>query len=254
MEFFMITEYYRPHNMEAALILMNMPNIRPLGGGTTLSHPGDDSFAVLDLQNLGLDKIHKSGNMLTIGATVTLQELLESPHAHAALKAALKLETPLNIRNIRTVAGALVTCNGRSPFAVVMLAMEAALTLVSEKSSLLGLDEILPLRQELLHGKLITEIAIPTDIKLAYESVARSPVDKPIVCAALAKWPSGRMRLVIGGWGKAPTLAMDGNEDSTISTASMNAAYNATDKWASADYRSNVAAILAKRCQENLSI
>ena len=248
----MITEYYRPGTLEEALKLLSSPNVKPLGGGTVLSHPGDDSFAVVDLQALGLDKIHKVGDHLEIGATVTLQTLLESPHTPATIKAALKLETPLNLRNMGTVAGTLVTCDGRSPFASVLLALDAKLTVVDGSSSTISLGHFLPMRQDLLRGKLITSIEIPLNTKLAFETVARTPDDKPIVCAALARWPSGRTRLVIGGWGASPSLAMDGTEASGIEAAARNAAHDASDQWASAEYRSDVAAVLAKRCLEQL--
>jgi len=248
----MITSYFRPQTLAEALKLLSAPNTHPLGGGTLLSHPGDDSYAVVDLQALGLDKLHKSGNHLEIGATVTLQNLLESPHAPAALKAALKLETPLNLRSMGTVAGTLVTCGGRSPFAAVMLALDAKMTVMSAESSVINLGDYLPQRPSFLQGKLITKIEIPLHAKLAFETVARTPSDKPILCAALAQWSSGRARLVIGGWGDSPTLALDGPDASGIEAASRNAAHDAADQWASAEYRSVVATVLALRCLENL--
>ncbi|MFA5875040.1 MAG: FAD binding domain-containing protein, partial [Anaerolineales bacterium] len=224
----MITEYHRPQTLEEALKLLTAPNTRPLGGGTVLTHPGDEAFAVVDLQALGLAKLHKSGNNLEIGATVTLQALLESPHTPAALKTAIKLEAPLNLRTMGTVAGALVICDGRSPFAAVMLALDAKIeirnSLIENRGTPLG--ELLLLREELLRSKLITKIEIPLNLKLAYEYVARSPADKPIVCAALAQWPAGRTRLVIGGWGSSPSVAMDGNEPSGVEDAARNAAHD----------------------------
>ena len=244
----MITSYFRPQTLAEALKLLSAPNTRPLGGGTVLSHPGDESYAVVDLQALGLDKLHKSGNHLEIGATVTLQNLLESPHAPAALKAALKLETPLNLRNLGTVAGTLVTCGGRSPFAAVMLALDAKMTVMSAESSVINLGDYLPQRPSFLKGKLITKIEIPLHAKLAFETVARTPSDKPIICASLAQWPSGRARLVIGGWGASPVLAMDGNDVSGIEAAAHNAAHDAADEWASAEYRQEMAGILTQRC------
>ena len=38
-----------------------------------------------------------------------------------------------------------------------------------------------------------------------------------------------------------------------IEEAARNAAHDAADQWASAEYRSAVAAVLAKRCLERLS-
>lgn len=244
----MITQYFRPQTLEEALSLLARPDVRPLGGGTVLNQASPSSFSVVDLQALGLDKIHKVGEKLEIGATVTLQALLESDHAPEALKAALKLEAPINLRNMGTVAGALVACDGRSPFAAIMLALEAKCTVVSRESSVVNLGDLLSLREETLRGKLITKIEIPLNVKLAYEQVARTPADLPIVCAALAQWYSGRTRLVVGGWGASPSVAMDGNEGSGVEAAARNTAHEAADEWGSAEYRSDVAAVLAKRC------
>src|SRR6266498_3039318 len=113
----MITAYHRPQTLNEALMLLSQPNRTPLGGGTLLSHSQTDSVEVVDLQSLSLDTIKKQGNTLEIGATVTLQQLLESEQCPDALKSALKLEAPLNLRNAATVAGTLVSCDGRSTLA-----------------------------------------------------------------------------------------------------------------------------------------
>jgi putative selenate reductase FAD-binding subunit len=248
----MITQYFRPQNLEEALKLLSQPHTRPLGGGTLLTQWNDESFAVVDLQALGLDTLRKSSNHLEIGATVTLQNLLESPDIPTMLKAALEVEIPLNVRTMGTVAGTLVTCDGRSPFGTVMLAQDAKCFFAGEHSSIITLGDLLPLRDEILRGKLITSIEIPINIDLAFDRVARTPADLPIVCAALARWPSGRTRLALGGWGQTPLLAMDGNESGGLQEAALNVCAGAADEWASAEYRMEVAGILVKRCQEQI--
>jgi len=131
--------------------------------------------------------------------------------------------------------------------------LDAKCTVTSEQSSVISLGDLLPLRTEILRSKLITRIEILLNAKLTFETVARTPADKPIVCAALAQWPSGRTRLALGGWGKSPLLAMDGNEPGGVEEAARNAFAEAADEWASAEYRSEVAAVLAKRCLESIA-
>jgi len=250
----MITAYHRPKTLDEVLILLTQPNTLPLGGGTLLSKPTPDSVQAVDLQLLGLDTLKKNGNNLELGATFTLQSLLESSHCPDALKSALKLEAPLNIRNSATVAGTLVACEGRSTFASMLLAMDAKIeqaildnSKIEYQVSTVG--DFLPLRSK----QLITKIILPINIKLAFEYVSKTPSDKPIVCAAVAQWNSGRTRLALGGYGKSPMLAMDGTEDKGIEAAAMNTFHEATDEYASAEYRMDVASTLAKRCLKAIS-
>jgi CO/xanthine dehydrogenase FAD-binding subunit len=265
----MITAYHRPQTLDEALALLSQPNRTPLGGGTLLSHSKSDSVEAVDLQSLSLNFVKKQGNTLEIGATVTLQQMLESEHCPEAWKSALKLEAPLNIRNAATVAGTLVACDGRSTLATILFALDAKLEIKSidkielvemetkirpakQEVATVGLGEFLPLRLDQIRGKLITSISVPLNVKLAFDYVSRTPADKPIVCAALAQWNSGRTRLVLGGYGNSPMLAMDGTEAEGVEAAAGSAFHEATDEYASAEYRMDVAATLAKRCLEGI--
>jgi putative selenate reductase FAD-binding subunit len=249
----MIVEYARPQTIEQAVELLKRPGLRtiPIGGGSALDRASSEPLAVVDLQALGLDQIVRRGNFLDLGATVTLQALSEHGDTPPALRDAIRFEASYNLRQVATVAGTLVAADGRSPFAAVMLALDAVLSLAPSGEAV-GLGDVLPVRSERLRGKLITRVTIPLNTGLAYQSVARSPSDRPIVCAALARWPSGRTRLALGGFGSVPFLALDGPEPGGIETAARNAFSAAGDEWASAEYRQDAAAVLAKRCYESL--
>ena len=251
----MITAYHRPKTLDEALTLLTQPNRIPLGGGTLLSRQTVDSVEAVDLQSLNLDTIERQGNNLKVGATVTLQQFLESEHCPKALKSAIKLEAPLNLRNAATVAGTLVSCDGRSTFATIMFALDAKIEQMkldnsNIESRVSNIGDFLPLRN--IQGWLITSVTVPLSVKLAFDYVSRTPADKPIVCAALAQWNSGRTRLALGGYGKSPLLAMDGTEAEGVETAAPNAFHEATDQYGSAEYRMDVAATLATRCVESI--
>ncbi|MFZ6029812.1 MAG: FAD binding domain-containing protein [Chloroflexota bacterium] len=254
----MLTQYHRPDTLEAALDLLARPDTIPLGGGSVINSPAFTAayaadFAVVDLQALGLNHIQKKNNHLETGATVTLQQLLEDEHVPGALRRAIELESAINLRHVATLAGTLIACDGRSPFATAMLALDAHLAVSDGRSSrAIALGDFLPLRE--LPHRLATAVTLPLKAQLAFEHVARTPADRPIVCAALARWPSGRTRLALGGYGKAPLLAMDAPEAGGLETAARNAFYEAGDAWASAEYRAGVAAILAGRCLQKLSV
>ncbi len=259
----MILEYHRPQSVEQALNLLArpQPETRPLGGGSFLTQPSTIDFAVVDLQALGLDGLEMQGGSLKLGATLTLQNLLEAFDDGGSLSApsvqtkgdleglrqAILHEAALNLRQAASVAGALMAADGRSPFAAAMLAADAQLTVLPGPQQL-GLGDVLPVRADVLRARLISQVSLPANLVLRYAAVGRTPADRPIVCAAVACWPSGRTRLALGGFGSAPTLAFDGGEAGGLESAASSAYADAGDAWASAEYRAAVAAVLARRC------
>jgi CO/xanthine dehydrogenase FAD-binding subunit len=249
----MITEYHRPETLEAALKLLRRksPVTSPLGGGTVLSATTSESVAVVDLQQLKLNKIALRGKTLHIGATATLQSLLDKEGIQPALSVAINHEATYNLRQVATIAGTLVAAGGRSPFATAMLALDAQFDLQPKDESVVY-GELLALRADKLHGKLITKINISTAANISYQYVARTPADLPIVCLALAQWPFGRTRLAVGGFGAAPILALDGRDASGLQEALENALTNANDQWASAEYRMEAAKALLERAFSDL--
>lgn len=248
----MIVEYHRPETMPEALELLARkdPRTVPLGGGTALSRNNKPDVAVVDLQKLGLNKIEREGQLLHLGAAVTLQTLYESSVLPAdiqdSLRESLTHEVGVNLRQTASLAGTLVCCDGRSPFVTALLALDPRLKWIpGDETQALG--DYLPLREEFGEAQLIVDIRIPLNAKLQFAMVARSPMDRPVVCAAVATWPSGRTRVTLGGFGKAPILAMDGPEPGGAGVAAREAYRFTDDAWASAAYRMDIAAKLVQR-------
>ena len=75
-----------------------------------------------------------------------------------------------------------------------------------------------------------------------------APLDRPVVCAAVASWPSGRTRVTLGGFGQG---AYPGNGWPGARWGGPMAAREAYrfagDEWASAAYRMDVAGKLVQR-------
>ena len=254
-------EYHRPQTLDEAIQLLSRetPLTLPLAGGAFLNaqqRPAtlpQEPVAVVDLQTLGLDALTPRGNFFDLGATATLQQVLEeaADALPPGLRDALHMETTYTRRHTQTVGGTLVAADGRSPLATAMMALDARLTLYPEAT--LPLSEIYPFRWEHLRGKVITKVTVPTQASLAVESVAPSPLAQPLVIVAVARWPSGRTRVVLGGWGEAPHLALDGPNADGAEAAARNAAHDAADRRASAEYRREVAAVLVRRALQNLA-
>jgi CO/xanthine dehydrogenase FAD-binding subunit len=251
----MIIEYNRPETLEEAVDLLarKQPATVPMGGGTALNRYSLQPLAVVDLQSLPLDSVQHEGNRLEIGATVTLQSLLGAAGLPEALLRAIMLEANYNLRQVATLAGTLAVASGRSPLATALLALDATLSTVSKEGiQTVSFGDFLPVRGEFLPGRLITRIRLPANVRLAFEYVARSPADQPIVCAAVAQWPAKRTRVALGGYGNLPMLALDGPEPGGVEEAAQNAYSQAGDVWASAEYRREVAGVLARRCLAEL--
>ena len=253
----MITEYHRPEKIDEALTLINRndPRTMILGGGLYINEVIKEPIAVVDVQGLGLSEIAKKGKNLEVGATVTIQSLLSSGMIPLALQKSITHQETYNRRQVATLAGTIIAANGRSPVGAVLLALDVELDLVGEgnEKQVAKLGEFLPLRQDILSGKLITNIRIPMEVSVSYHYVASSPADLPIVGAAVAVWPSGRTRAVLLGYGDQPVMVFDGPEEEGAEIAARDAYSEADDQWAGGAYRSDAAGVLVKRCLSEIA-
>lgn len=243
-------EYHRPKTMEQALRLLQRGEL--LGGGTDLVPRRLRLTSVVDLQDLGLDEMQESPDGLRIGATVRLQQLVKAgDRVPAALAEACRLEAALNLRNMATLAGTVVAADGRSPVATVLLALDAQVTLQPGDETV-SIDSLLDRRGEGLRGRLIVALTLLAADYAAYEQVARAPTDRPLVCASVARL-HGRpeFRVALGGSGLRPlALVMERPDPRAAAEAAALACAEAGDAWASAEYRSAVAAVLVRRLME----
>jgi CO/xanthine dehydrogenase FAD-binding subunit len=243
-------DYHRAHSLEEALSLLKAGV--PLAGGTSLIPRRRGLTSVVDLQDAGLDDIEMSQAGVIAGACVTLQSLADDGASiPPALARACRLEAGWNLRNLATLGGTLMASDGRSPLVTCLLALGATV-LIEPKGESVELNALLDRRENQQIEGLITQVTIPSTRRLAYEQVARSPADRPIVCVAVAD-PTARgdppqMRVALGGFGTKPLLvpAGEGGADEWGRRASKTFA-GAGDAWASADYRSDVAGVLVRR-------
>lgn len=243
-------EYHRPKTIEEALRLLARG--QPLAGGTHLVPRRLRLTSVVDLQDLGLDEIQDTSDGLRIGATVRLQRLVEAgERVPAALVEACRLEVALNLRNLATLAGTVVAADGRSPVATVLLAM-GAIASIEPGDERVPMDSLLDRRGEGLRGRLIVALTVPAVEFAAYEQVARAPTDRPLVCASVARqYGRSEWRIALGGFGPRPLALVAKHPDPRAAAEAAAVAYaEAGDAWASAEYRSAVAAILVRRLLE----
>jgi CO/xanthine dehydrogenase FAD-binding subunit len=210
----MIIEYHRPGSLDEAINLLGRknPTTLPLGGGTILSVKQKlEDFAVVDIQNLGLNRIDFNDNLITIGTACSLQSLIDSSQIDPALKKAISREISYNMRNMATIGGTIIAADGCSPLLTALSAIDAKILWQPESVEIL-LAEWLPLRENKKPGLLLEKIQFGSQVKLEIKSLGRSPQDYPIATVAIAQWKNGRVRVVIGAdRERYPIMAMDGS-------------------------------------------
>ncbi len=244
----MIVEYHRPTTILQALELLSRKNPRslPLGGGSTLSRDKGEDFAVVDLQALGLDRISVNSGFLEVGAAARIQQIVDNSNVPAWLKTACIRETSRNLREMSTIAGFLMCATGRSPLAIALLAADLHAEVLPNNEELSYL-QLLSTRAAIQQPWLISRVRIDLMVDLKIEFVARSPNDLPALGIAFAKWPNGRIRVSVGGFGDNPVLAYDGTQPSAVIQAVESCLRGSADPWASEEYRQSIALAIVQR-------
>ncbi|GAP14519.1 aerobic-type carbon monoxide dehydrogenase, middle subunit CoxM/CutM homologs [Longilinea arvoryzae] len=248
----MILDYHRAISIDEAVLLLQRPEVRtlPLGGGTHLSSIDEPDFEVVDLQDLNLDTVSIGDDSLTLGATLSLHKLSQLAEIPDGLREAIIHHQNYNLRQVSTIAGELIAADGRSPLCTMFLAVDALLKCYPPQL-VVSLEKVLPERYSWLSGKVISEVVIPKSVRLTYDAVSRTPADNPIVCVAICQWPSGRSRIVVGGFGKAPIVVYDQPTLPEIDQIDF-AIPDANDDWASSEYREAITKVLIRRVLQSL--
>ncbi len=89
--------------------------------------------------------------------------------------------------------------------------------------------------------------------------VARTPKDLPVVCAAVSRFADGAYGIALGGYGEYPIRVKtaedalaQGADSEAIRAAVVEAYQAADDRWASGEYRGEVAGVLVSRLVEEV--
>jgi len=235
----MITEYHRPLTLDEALALATDPKAVILGGGTTLNaEPASSASVAVDLQALGLSGIDADGDVVRIGATTRLQDLVESEDVPPLLADLAQREAPNTIRNVATVGGTIAAANPESQLLTGLLAFDARVTIAGDGStSEHSIGELLA-DASLLDGSIITSVAVPIGGTAAADRTARTPMDQPIVMAVAHRGSDGAVRMAMSGVAPLPLIVDPDGLDDLDPPA---------DFRGSSDYRRQIAAVLAGR-------
>jgi len=226
-------QYHVPQTLEEAfnLIQTNKGNYKVLAGATDIlpwareGRGGDVNYkSVIDISKItDISEFQLQGDRISLGANVTMQQLLEDPflrkHIPVMAKSAIWFADD-QIREQATLGGNLVNASPAADATPPMLAMNAELTLHRKvngniKNRKLSLNKFVkgPGKTSLDDGELVTGIECDSmpGYGAAFEKVGhrRSLVISTVCLAALVNLSdNGRqfkdVRLALGGVGPVP--------------------------------------------------
>ena len=249
-----ISAYFRPKTISELEEILSMVQgeVNFLSGGDYNFASLDQSAPLVDLQSLGLDQIISDGNTVEIGALATLEQIKEAFQGWDSLQEALSIEAGLNVRNSLSLANFLKTADGRSPFLCVLLAFAPTIALLPSHQSM-RLETYLASRQkkptEFISG---LNLALPKG--LAFEAIARTPKDRPIICMAAAVDDLGNLRIACGGMQNPPQVINISTEPQSAIDLVRQAYLQSDDAWAGAKYRQATSQVLLSRLLQSLGL
>jgi len=272
-----IERFYQPTTLREALLLLRKVGKRGriVAGATDIVTQADRSTRFLvDITRVGLNYVRGNHRECVIGATTTMAELEHSPVIRALAggilaKAAATCGSIQN-RNMATVGGNLANASPAADTAAVLLALDVQVVVASSRRKRkIPLAEFYsgPHRKN-LNGDLLTEIVIPAlpsggRLGWSFQKLGRTETDISLVNAAAGLQADARgrikwARLALGAVGPTPLRARDaeelllGNalsEDllARVGEAVMKEVSPISDGRASAEYRREMSAVLARR-------
>lgn len=251
----MITNYIRPKTIEELKIILSGKDIAPLflSGGVYHNLADAGEKIAIDLQLLNFREIKVSTDLTEIGGAVSLQSISDQLVSSPGIKDAILLEGGRNIRNTLSLHTFLQDCKGRSALACVLSAMDARLELFPS-NSVISMEEYFNTRYSVNSREFVSKLSLRGSPGLSFHSIARTPQDQPIICAALVNWNTPRLRMVLGGFGDQPTLVYEGPDQLQLIKALDLLRGNLGDEWATDEYRINMALLLVKRCFQDLDM
>lgn len=269
--------FYSPTTVREALLLLRKvgKHGRIVAGATDLVMKADRSTRFLvDITRLGLNYVRGNSKVCSIGAATTMAELEHSPIIRALacgiLAKAASTCGSIQNRNMATVGGNLANASPAADTAAVLLALDAQVVAAnSRRKHKIALTEFCSgAHRTVLNGELLEEVVIPALPKggrlgWSFQKLGRTETDISLVNAAAGlqvdvrgriKW----VRLALGAVGPTPLRARNAeslllenmlNEDllGRVGIAVMQEVNPIGDSRASAEYRREMSAVLARR-------
>lgn len=253
--------YQKPTSAAAAAQAGAKEDTKYLAGGQSLlaamklrfMAPGSlvDLSAIPEMRGIKLD-----GNALTVGAMTRHAEVAASPEVKARIPALAALAAMIGdrqVRNMGTLGGSIAGNDPASDYPAAVLALNATITTskrrIAADAYFKGLFET-----ALEPGELILSVTFPLPKKAAYQKFRNAASRFALVGVFVAQTEAGA-RVAVTGAGRdgvfrvkamEEALAKDWSEDA-VKAIVVPASSLTGDLHASAEYRSHLVTVLARR-------
>jgi carbon-monoxide dehydrogenase medium subunit len=244
------TRYARATDVDHALELLAEPDAKAIAGGQSLIPVMKLRIArpslVVDISRLDLRGVTERDGELHVGPLTTWDEIaaaeiLQRP-ALAALAECARGVGDLQVRNLGTIGGSVVHADPASDMPAVLLALGARLRLRSpdgERELTVAEALVGPFTTALGQQELVTDIVIPVPAPgsgSAYAAVEHPASGFALAGAAALVTPNGE-QVAVTGVGATPFVVTGDLADAEIFG----------DRFASAEYRRELARVVAER-------
>ena len=253
--------YVRAQSLEQAYTLNQNRRARVLGGMLWLKLQNRTVGGVIDLSDLGLDRITETEESFTIGAMVSLRDLEQHEGLRAylgeALHESLRHIVGVQFRNVATVGGSIFGRFGFSDVLTLFLAMDAKVKFyLAGEMPLSVYASAAPLDKE-LKNDILEAVILPKHVEaVAYRSVRNSETDFPVLTCCAAK-VNGVYRVSVGARPMRAVYTADltgileegitPEKAASFGTWVSEQIMTGSNVRASAEYRKKMIAVLTKR-------
>lgn len=149
-----------------------------LGGGTYLSQHQDQIISLIDIQNIGNNKILLEDQII-IESGATFSEIVKSPYVPASFKEVVHQELRPNHLNTATIVGYICVDNRFSNIlAWLNCAQSEILFYPNEFEESQDFESFVLQRPK---GKFIEKISIPNETSIRWRMISRTPDDFPLI-------------------------------------------------------------------------
>ena len=204
----MIQEFFKPQTIAEAVKLKEKYKDEAvfMAGGTDVNclHSKYETEKIIGIEQLKLNEISKTRSELSIGAGVTIQELIDSPKIPDQLTTAARHFVNRNIRNIATIGGNIASNNSASNLIPILVALDAELKIGDSTTPVPVDDYVTQEMTRLIEGIMISSENLAKKYDL--RKFSRAANDISMITAAVTfniqNEKLSSVRVAVGGVGK----------------------------------------------------